>query len=93
MNINIDLNKDLKPLFEAIERMEKKLDNIAPLMKGDILDDHDLKEIFKVSQRTIYDWRRDGRINFIKVGKATFYTKDQVWTFINKHKRNSEYYF
>lgn len=78
MQLNINFQKELQPLYDAIERMEKKLDAIAPLMKGDLLNDHQLKEMFNVSTRTIINWRQNGKLQFVKVGSVIFYTKEQV---------------
>lgn len=38
----------------------------------------DLEDIFKKSKRTIYTWRRDGKISFTQIGRTVYFNKKDV---------------
>ena len=43
-----------------------------------ILDSADLKQEFNLSDSTIYRWRRDGKIKFIKIGGKYYYSRKSI---------------
>ncbi|MGB0429193.1 MAG: helix-turn-helix domain-containing protein [Bacteroidia bacterium] len=91
MNFEFVTKDDLNGLQKAVEKMKEQLHQISPLTTGDLLNDNDLQRLFKVSGRTIKNWRGQGKLEFIKVGSVVFTTKEAVQNFINKHKVKSNY--
>lgn len=41
----------------------------------DLLDNADLKQLFKVSDKTLYRWRKKEQLLYVKIGGKFFYPK------------------
>jgi len=75
----------------AIHRTEQKLDTIINLLnevkpsnEKEILTEREAQDYFKVSAKTMYNYRSKG-LSYIQVGKAIRYKKSDLDEFINKH--------
>lgn len=87
MKFSILTKDDLDPIEKRLASMEQQWREWSPLYSGDVLTDEDLVKMLKVSKRTIYTWRSEGKIAYSQVGKFIFYTKTDVINFLKKHRR------
>ena len=45
----------------------------------------DLAKLFSVTKRTIYNWKDEGRFDYVVIGSKTYVTEDQLNKFLNNH--------
>lgn len=53
-----------------------------------ILDDCDVRELLKVSRRTLLDYRKSGRLLYYKIENKIFYFLSDIFSFIKNHNNN-----
>jgi len=46
----------------------------------------DLAKMFKVTKRTIYNWKEDGRLPYVIIGSKTYVTEAQLQKFLAEHE-------
>lgn len=76
-------NKTLKQLLQRVEEIEKK---VNPTEK--LLDGTDVMKLLGVSERTLATYRKDGRIQFIKVGGSVRYAQSAINKMIFSNLKN-----
>lgn len=45
------------------------------LLPEEILTDEDVMKILKISKRTLFKYRKEGKINYFKLGSRTYYLR------------------
>ena len=85
---NMDLAVEFKKLQERQEQILQLLSemeiNAKPETEMYSLDD--LAKMFKVTKRTIYNWKEDGRLPCVIIGSKTYVTEDQLQKFLAEHE-------
>lgn len=69
--------------LDAIVKASKKNDIKDP--KHIILDNLSLSDLFKVSTRTLHQWRYNKLIAYSQVGSKIFYRMDDIQKFLDKY--------
>ena len=61
---------------EDIQRLEQLINKLAEQQyEIDMLDNADMKQIFKVSDKTLYRWRKKEYLLYTKIGGKFYYSK------------------
>lgn len=50
-----------------------------------VIDNNDLSRLMRVTERTLHNWRKEGRINYSQIEKKIYYTMGDVRTLICQH--------
>jgi excisionase family DNA binding protein len=57
---------------------------------NDFLITEDVCRLLRVHKRTVVNYRKAGKLRFIKTGRIIYYKREDVDTYINQHKRQTE---
>lgn len=81
--MNIDHSYFIKEIFDEIRFLRKELTDIKKNKVCDEMwDNSDLTRNWKVSLRTVAEWRASGKIGYFQVGKKILYPKEEREFFI-----------
>jgi hypothetical protein len=76
-----DLERKVDKLLDILPRIESRIST-----EEDLWDNADLTKKWKVSPRTLADWRSKGLIGYTQVGGKIFYTPEDRQNFLkNNH--------
>jgi hypothetical protein len=86
MNVNILTHNDLEGLNETLKQLTQKVEELsnAPQTPA-IFDTKSLADFLTVSPRTLANWRKEGKIPFVQIGKIVLYRGEDINEFITKH--------
>jgi hypothetical protein len=73
----------LKELTSVKNTLEKVLSSVRP--EEDLWDNADIIKNWKVSERTLADWRKKGLISFVQVQSKIWYPKNARECFLKDH--------
>jgi hypothetical protein len=73
----------LKELTEVKKTLEKVLSNVKP--EEDLWDNADIIKNWKISERTLADWRKKGLISYVQVQSKIWYPKVARENFMEDH--------
>ena len=74
---------------EEFNKLQQLITTIAAThYENDLLDDADMKRIFKVSDKTLYRWRKKEHLLYIKVGGKFYYPKKVLYATIYQRLAN-----
>ena len=81
-------------LSELREDVKKILTLLAAATASDknrdgIYDNADMMQLLKVSRRTLSTWRETGVITFSQIGSKIYYSQDDIFRFLEKHRVRS----
>lgn len=81
------MNIKFSELLNEVADLKKTLDILLSIVKPeeDLWDNSDLIRNWKVSDRTLSDWRKNGLISYIQVNGKIWYTKKAREGFLEKH--------
>jgi hypothetical protein len=84
---NYEMNLKFSELFKEFTEvkvvLEKVLSSVRP---EDVLwDNSDILRNWKVSERTLADWRKKGMISYVQVQNKIWYPKESRENFIKNH--------
>lgn len=67
-------------LFHVLlKELISRIDNLAlKTVRKDLLDSADLKQMYNLSDSSIYRLRRNGKIKFIKLGGKYYYSRQSI---------------
>ncbi len=82
------MQKDKESLEEIIRRLTLLEANSIRPANEVILDDCDVRELLKVSRRTLLDYRKSGKLLFYKIENKIFYFLSDIFSFIKIHREN-----
>lgn len=83
---------DLAIEFKKLKDGQDQILNLIAGMKSpsktsvEIFSLDDLAKIFKVTKRTIYNWKDCGIMPCVIVGSKTYVTQDQLTSFLKSHE-------
>ena len=84
----MDLEVQFKSLKEGQEKILQMLSEMDfythPELEMYSMDD--LAKMFKVTKRTIYNWKEDGRMPYVIIGSKTYVTEAQLQKFLAEHE-------
>ena len=78
------MNKELETnvmLIEAINSAVKKINTAKEKNEQELITDDEMQRRLGVSRTTLYNWRKDGTIPYLRIGKKLFYRWKEI---INK---------
>jgi len=78
----------MKPPFTGVTLRQAILSEHPnpPGLEDQLLDKQHLMQLFLVSERTLYNWRRRGILLFVKVGGCIYYKLSDVRKLAQTHK-------
>jgi hypothetical protein len=80
------MKKDIDSLEEIAKRLTLlEVNSIRPANEV-ILDDFDVRELLKVSRRTLLDYRKSGKLLFYKIENKIFYFLSDIFSFIKNYR-------
>ncbi len=81
--MNIDLNYLQKELFDQIQFIRKELTDIKKNRDcNEMWDNSDLIRNWKVSLRTLAEWRTERKIGYVQIGNKIWYPREERELFI-----------
>ena len=78
------MNKDLETsvmLIEAINSAVKKINTAKEKNELELITDDEMQRRLGVSRTTLYNWRKEGTLPYLRIGKKLFYRWKEI---INK---------
>ena len=89
--------KDFKDLYllsvRHIKEIENRLETITKEFEKNkidneirLLDNADVKQLFKISDKTLTNWKNDGILNPSKIGGTIYYELDDIKNTIQQSK-------
>ncbi len=84
---NKDWYWETSQMKKKLERIEASVDEVKAVVKPgqELWDGSDIIRFWKVSSRTLADWRAKGLIGFIQVGNKIWYPRDARELFLSKY--------
>ena len=87
---------------EILERLEKRQEETLLLLKDcrekgpdnkdKLYDLTDLENVLKVSRRTLFKWKSEGKLHFSQIGKKLYITDEELKRFlVDNNLNNSDY--
>jgi excisionase family DNA binding protein len=83
---------DLAVEFKKLQQNQVKILQMLSEMEfyskpeNDMYSLDDLAKMFKVTKRTIYNWKEDGRLPYVIIGSKTYVTEAQLQKFLAEHE-------
>lgn len=80
---------------ESIARIAMCLEHSLIQMTSDIYTGEQLSLKLNISLRTLYRWRKEGKLHYSKIGKQVFYTHEDVMKMLGRYHalNNTTNYF
>jgi hypothetical protein len=87
-----NLNVRLGEIKSAINAVKTDVENLKMIVKsdGELWDGTDIIRNWKVSERTLADWRKKKMIGYVQINKKIYYPKKQRDRFINDNSVKTE---
>lgn len=82
-------------IYDAVEEIKKQNDAVISILKEKkvitnpseiILDNADVLQLLKISQRTLAGWRAKGIITYSKIEGKLYYTQADIMECLNRNK-------
>jgi len=89
---NYEMNVRFSELLNEVTELKKTLDKVLSIVKPeeDLWDNSDLVRNWKVSERTLSDWRKNGIISYVQVNGKVWYPRYAREEFLDKHLTKDE---
>lgn len=58
-----------------------------PEPKDDVMNVEEVAELLKVKPKTVWKWKKDRGLPFLKIGTATRYMRSDVMAWVASHKQ------
>lgn len=86
---NVDVSFRLKELNDEIGKLVVEVNKLrTKIGENEVWDNADLIRNWKVSTRTLANWRAEGLIGYAQVGGKIYYTKEMRNEFLRKNTVN-----
>lgn len=75
------MNKELETsvmLMEAINSAVKKINSTKEKNEQELITDDEMQRRLGVCRTTLYNWRKEGTIPYIRIGKKLFYRWQEI---------------
>jgi len=84
---NYEMNLKFSELFKEFTEVKAVLENVLSRIKSeeDLWDNADIIQNWKVSERTLADWRKKRLISYVQVQNKIWYPKDARECFLKDH--------
>ena len=84
---NYEMNLKFSELFKEFTEVKATLEKVLSSIKSheDLWDNADIIKNWKVSERTLADWRKKGLISYVQVQSKIWYPKDARDGFLKDH--------
>ena len=84
---NYEMNLKFLELFKELTEVKKTLDQVLSNIKpeSELWDNCDIIKNWKVSERTLADWRKRGVISYVQVQSKIWYPKEARDNFLKDH--------
>jgi hypothetical protein len=85
--IDYEINVRFVELGKEINQIKDGVDHLIKVLKpeDDLWDNSDMIRNWKVSERTLAEWRQKGLITFVRVKGKIWYPKKERNQFLEKH--------
>jgi len=88
--LNIDLNYRVRELADMVSLLKSEINELKSFILEDGLwDNSDMIRNWKVSKRTLANWRAEGLIDFVQIGSKIWYTKENRESFLARNAVNA----
>ena len=86
----------LRPIFKVLRQifsLQKEntvtltqiIDTLRPVPTDEVwLHTEDVMKLFKKTEKTLYNWRRNGQLRHKIIGRTVYYLKSDVYRILNK---------
>jgi len=89
--INYDYGMRLKELAAEVKYLNQQIHELkVGIGINELWDNADIIRNWKVSERTLATWRKEGLIGYVKVGGMIWYTREQRDLFLNSNLNESK---
>ena len=84
---NYEMNPKFSELLNEVGKLKSTLDELLSLVKpeGDLWDNSDIIRNWKVSERTLADWRKTGEIGYVQLNGKIWYPRNVRERFLEQH--------
>ena len=84
---NYEMNIRFSELLKEVSEVRKILDKLSSLVKpeDELWDNADIIKNWKVSERTLADWRKKGIISYVQVQSKIWYPQYAREGFLKNH--------
>lgn len=84
---SMDLNHEISQISKKISSLTEKIESIAKLIKPekDLWDKQDMLENWHISERTLAQWRAEGQLDYVQLGKKIWYPKSARESFLERN--------
>jgi hypothetical protein len=88
--VSYDTNVRISEILKGIQQVIDRVDQLIELMKPDqdLWDNANIIKYWKVSERTLADWRRKGLISFVQVNGKIWYPRSSREGFLQRNLIN-----
>ncbi len=85
--VEFDTNVRIEEIQKSIDEVKESVDELVKIVKPeeDLWDNSDLIRRWKVSVRTLAEWRRKGLISFVQVNGKIWYPRKAREEFLNRN--------
>lgn len=83
MDLEIEFKKLEEGQKQILQRVEGMQKNVSKTKEIYTIDD--LAKMFKVTSRTIYNWKEQGILSFVQIGSKTYITGGQIEELLSNH--------
>ncbi len=78
----IEFFQSIDKLLDSVERMAKEQ---KPLFNGErYFTEKEVAEKLHISRRTLFEWRENGKLPYIKIGSKILYRQSDIQTSLEK---------
>jgi hypothetical protein len=84
---NYEMNLKFSELLKEVTELKSNLDKLLSIVKPeeDLWDNSDVIRNWKVSERTLSDWRKNGLIGYVQVNGKIWYPRSVRNKFLDQH--------
>lgn len=78
----------VKPLYEKIDKLQAKIEGLELKVQNNqlIYSFEDVRNLFKVSRQTMYNWEKEKKLIRHKINGRVYYKREDIEKLINHSK-------
>jgi hypothetical protein len=87
---NYELDLKFSELFKELTEVKNTLEQVLSCIKpeGDLWDNSDIIRNWKISERTLAYWRKNGLLSYVQVNGKIWYPRNTREAFLSRHMQN-----
>jgi excisionase family DNA binding protein len=70
--------EDFQRMLDKLDRLEKMIAALQPPVPDEWVETKDAMQMLKVSEKTLYNWRRDNEIPYYQHGRIVRYKRQDI---------------